>query len=200
MTRAGVFTAVSQGQYLLWEQNIQKLRELARQPPTRYADTVAGFENASNGMAALAAIRDAGVEPRGIEAAYCGHVFQGMAMGQRVLAHIGLAGIPARRGRYLRPLLAARRADVEAYLAAHALPALADPMNEDESITRNRARRRDNASADEMAALFAAAGLTEVASQRYVDEKVGPAGTVRRGERLIAVLAPRALSDSGAHQ
>lgn len=54
VTRAGVFTAVSQGQYLLWEQNIQKLRELARQPPTRYADTVAGFENASNGMAALA--------------------------------------------------------------------------------------------------------------------------------------------------
>src|SRR3990170_1767762 len=44
--------------------------------------------------AALAAIHDAGIEPRQIEAAYCGHVFQGMAMGQRVLAHIGLAGIP----------------------------------------------------------------------------------------------------------
>jgi len=44
--------------------------------------------------AALAAIRDAGIEPRQVEAAYCGHVFQGMAMGQRVLAQIGLAGIP----------------------------------------------------------------------------------------------------------
>ena len=44
--------------------------------------------------AVLAAIHDAGIEPRQIEAAYCGHVFQGMAMGQRVLAHIGLAGIP----------------------------------------------------------------------------------------------------------
>jgi acetyl-CoA acetyltransferase len=44
--------------------------------------------------AALAAIRDAGIEPRQIEGAYCGHVFQGMAMGQRVLAHIGIAGIP----------------------------------------------------------------------------------------------------------
>lgn len=44
--------------------------------------------------AALEAIRDAGIDPRQIEGAYCGHVFQGMAMGQRVLAHIGLAGIP----------------------------------------------------------------------------------------------------------
>jgi acetyl-CoA acetyltransferase len=44
--------------------------------------------------AALAAVHDAVIDPRQIEAAYCGHVFQGMAMGQRVLAHIGLAGIP----------------------------------------------------------------------------------------------------------
>lgn len=44
--------------------------------------------------ATLAAIRDAGIQPRQLEAAYCGHVFQGMAMGQRVLAQIGLAGIP----------------------------------------------------------------------------------------------------------
>jgi len=54
VTRAGVFTAVSGGEYLLWEQNIQKLRELERQPPTRYAETVPDFESAANGMAALA--------------------------------------------------------------------------------------------------------------------------------------------------
>ncbi len=40
------------------------------------------------------AIRDAGVDPRAIQAAYCGHVFQGMVTGQRVLAQVGLAGIP----------------------------------------------------------------------------------------------------------
>lgn len=40
------------------------------------------------------AIRDAEVDPRRIEAAYCGHVFQGMVAGQRVLAQTGLAGIP----------------------------------------------------------------------------------------------------------
>ncbi len=44
--------------------------------------------------AARAAFRDAGVDPRRIQAAYCGHVFQGMAAGQRILAQIGLAGLP----------------------------------------------------------------------------------------------------------
>ena len=41
-----------------------------------------------------AAVADAGIDPRLIEAAYCGHVFQGMVMGQRILAQVGLAGLP----------------------------------------------------------------------------------------------------------
>jgi len=40
------------------------------------------------------AIADAGIDPRVIEAAYCGHVYQGMVTGQRILAQAGLAGIP----------------------------------------------------------------------------------------------------------
>lgn len=44
--------------------------------------------------AVLEAIADSGLHPRRIEAAYCGHVFQGMVTGQRVLAQTGLAGIP----------------------------------------------------------------------------------------------------------
>jgi acetyl-CoA acetyltransferase len=44
--------------------------------------------------AVLEAIADAGIDPRRIEAAYCGHVFQGMVTGQRILANVGLAGIP----------------------------------------------------------------------------------------------------------
>jgi acetyl-CoA acetyltransferase len=40
------------------------------------------------------ALRDASIDPRRIEAAYCGHVFQGMVTGQRILAQLGLAGIP----------------------------------------------------------------------------------------------------------
>src|SRR3972149_6311940 len=40
--------------------------------------------------AVLEAIRDADIDPRRIEAAYCGHVFQGMVAGQRGLAQTGL--------------------------------------------------------------------------------------------------------------
>ncbi len=40
------------------------------------------------------AIDDAGIDARRIEAAYCGHVFQGMVTGQRILAQLGLAGLP----------------------------------------------------------------------------------------------------------
>jgi benzoylsuccinyl-CoA thiolase BbsB subunit len=40
------------------------------------------------------AVADAGIDPRVIEGAYVGHVFQGMVTGQRVLAQVGLAGIP----------------------------------------------------------------------------------------------------------
>jgi biopolymer transport protein ExbB len=42
--RAGVFSVVSDGQYLLWDTAIQKIRELNRQPPTRYVQTVEPYE------------------------------------------------------------------------------------------------------------------------------------------------------------
>lgn len=44
--------------------------------------------------AVKAAVKDAGIEPKAIEAAYCGTVFGGMMSGQRILARIGLTGIP----------------------------------------------------------------------------------------------------------
>lgn len=52
-------------------------------------------DSTSLGVEAVrAAIHDSGIDPRRIQAAYCGHVFQGMVTGQRVLAQIGLAGLP----------------------------------------------------------------------------------------------------------
>lgn len=44
--------------------------------------------------ALLEAVADAGIDPRIIESAYVGHVFQGMVTGQRILAQVGLAGLP----------------------------------------------------------------------------------------------------------
>lgn len=52
----------------------------------------------------------------------------------------GLAGIPARRGRFVRPLLALPRAAIDTYAAAHALPVWADPMNADTRLSRVRFR------------------------------------------------------------
>jgi len=75
----------------------------------------------------------------------------------------GLAGIPAQRGLFLRPLLALPRDAIEGYVASHALPVWADPMNDDAQITRVRFRtevmpalRRENPQLD--AALLRLAG------------------------------------------
>jgi biopolymer transport protein ExbB len=55
--RAGVFSAVSGGRYVLWEidaAGVGKLRDLNKQPPARYLNTVAGFESTDDGMGRLA--------------------------------------------------------------------------------------------------------------------------------------------------
>ena len=44
--------------------------------------------------AAWLAIKDADIHPRKIEIAFCGHVYQGMGVGQRALKEIGLVGQP----------------------------------------------------------------------------------------------------------
>jgi tRNA(Ile)-lysidine synthase len=54
----------------------------------------------------------------------------------------GLAGIPAARGRYLRPLLDTTRAEIEDYCRSFEVPAVADPMNQDPAFLRNRVRAR----------------------------------------------------------
>jgi biopolymer transport protein ExbB len=55
VVRAGVFSVVSEGQYLVWDTDIQKIRELNRQPPTRYLQTVAPYlANTGKGFGVLA--------------------------------------------------------------------------------------------------------------------------------------------------
>lgn len=54
----------------------------------------------------------------------------------------GLTGIRPRRGRLIRPLLTTTRAEVEAYLAAHALPHVEDSTNADTAYARNKLRRQ----------------------------------------------------------
>ena len=52
----------------------------------------------------------------------------------------GLAGIPARRGRVVRPLLDARRAELRTLLDAAGIKYLTDPSNTDPAFFRNRVR------------------------------------------------------------
>ncbi len=52
----------------------------------------------------------------------------------------GVSGIPARRGRIVRPLLTARRADLRADLDVAAVLYRLDPSNADPSYARNRVR------------------------------------------------------------
>lgn len=52
----------------------------------------------------------------------------------------GLAGIPAVRGRYIRPLIETKRADLENYCREHGLSPRIDPSNFDLTYERNRIR------------------------------------------------------------
>jgi biopolymer transport protein ExbB len=52
--RAGPFSAVADGRYLLWDPREQELHELSRQPPARYVATIRAFEDATDGFTPLA--------------------------------------------------------------------------------------------------------------------------------------------------
>jgi biopolymer transport protein ExbB len=55
--RAGVFAAMSEGHYVLWEIDNNgngNLRDLAKQPPAKYVGTIAPFEAITSGIGALA--------------------------------------------------------------------------------------------------------------------------------------------------
>jgi biopolymer transport protein ExbB len=54
VVRAGVFSVVSEGEYLLWDPNQGQLQQLSRQPPARFVDTVGEFESSTEEFAGLA--------------------------------------------------------------------------------------------------------------------------------------------------
>jgi biopolymer transport protein ExbB len=54
VTRAGVFTVISDGEYLLWDSNEQKLQSLSRQPPARFLATIGEYESGGDGLTGLA--------------------------------------------------------------------------------------------------------------------------------------------------
>ncbi len=153
-----------------------------------------GVEAWASAQGAAAVVRGVDVEPRasieaaardaryaaldaiadelGLAVVFLGHTARDQA--ETVLMRIvrgtgpaGLAGIPARRARFVRPLLALPRATIDDYVTAHALPIAADPMNDDLRLARVRMRaeilpalRRENPQLD-AALVRLAASATE---------------------------------------
>ena len=115
---------------------------------------------------------DAIADELGLAVVFLGHTARDQA--ETVLMRIvrgtgpaGLAGIPARRARFVRPLLALPRSAIDDYVTAHALPIAADPMNDDLRLARVRMRaeilpalRRENPQLD-AALVRLAASTTE---------------------------------------
>lgn len=88
---------------------------------------------------------DAIADELGLSAVFLGHTSRDQA--ETVLMRIlrgtgpaGLAGIPATRGRFHRPLLALPRTAIDDHVTRHALPVAADPMNDDLGFARVRIR------------------------------------------------------------
>ncbi len=120
----------------------------------------------------------------------------------------GLAGIPAVRGRYVRPLLEITRAELEAYLAGRGLTYVTDPMNRDLRFTRSRVRhelmprlRRENPLVAQALCRLAAAAreqrdvLDFAAAELLAAARVEPAGlSVARLAKSPPAVAKRAIS------
>ena len=82
----------------------------------------------------------------------------------------GLSGIPPRRGRILRPLLASTRAEIEAYLAENHVGHVEDSSNDSDAYRRNVLRHRVTPVLRELNPRFAeAAGRTAALLRRDED-------------------------------
>ncbi|HCI22097.1 MAG TPA: tRNA lysidine(34) synthetase TilS, partial [Clostridiales bacterium] len=110
----------------------------------------------------------------------------------------GLTGIPARRGRIVRPLLQTPRRDIEEYLTAHGIPHVEDSTNAETDAARNRIRL-DVLPRLESIHPGAAAGITRMSETLAEDEaflaslaeeKLALWGEAIPGAELCAVPRP----------
>ncbi len=99
----------------------------------------------------------------------------------------GLTGIPARRGRIVRPLLQTPRRDIEEYLTAHGIPHVEDSTNAETDAARNRIRL-DVLPRLESIHPGAAAGIARMSE------------TLAEDEAFLASLAEEKACPSGARR
>jgi tRNA(Ile)-lysidine synthase len=122
----------------------------------------------------------------------------------------GLAGIRARRGRVVRPLLELPREALRRAVEAAGIEALDDPTNRDRSLARNRLRHEllpgleaaERGTAERLARLAGAAGGARASLERRLSEALCPEPVAGGGvavlrdafEALPEALAPHALA------
>ncbi len=109
----------------------------------------------------------------------------------------GLAGIPPRRGRVVRPLLGCTRREVEEFCSRQHIPYITDSTNADVAYTRNRVRhellpllRQFNSSVDEAIRRLAAHAAEDSAYLHSLAEEALDAAQVDDGYRT-AIFADR---------
>jgi biopolymer transport protein ExbB len=109
--RAGVFSVVSGGSYLIWDPDIQKIRELNRQPPTRYLQTVGPYEqSAGEGFGTLAVDPSRGSLLRALIETpnQAERIQQGGAVGYAIIV-IGLAALAVGLVKFLSLSITSRK-------------------------------------------------------------------------------------------
>lgn len=122
----------------------------------------------------------------------------------------GLTGIPPRRGLLIRPLLAVTRREIEAYLAAEAVPHREDSSNADLTFARNRIRHQVMPVLRDLNPAFShrlAANLTHLRADRdYLEDQARQALPLRQEEEGVSLSAsdlaalPRPLAVRGVKQ
>ena len=155
---------------------------------------------------------DAAADAAGADAVLLGHtlddqaeqVLLGLARGSGTRS---LAGMPERRGRYLRPFLGLRRSEVEEICAARELDPWHDPTNADPAYARSRVRTTvlpflENELGPGIAeALYRSSRilaqdadyLDAQAAETYARLRRGPDGTGTGNEILLSEESLRAL-------
>jgi tRNA(Ile)-lysidine synthase len=93
----------------------------------------------------------------------------------------GIAGIPPRRGRFVRPLLPFRREDLLGYVAARGIPHLDDPSNRDRRYARSRIRH-------DLCPAAISEPVARTLLQLSADARAADAALRRRAERVLDVV------------
>ena len=182
VTRAGVFTSVSDGSFLRYLPDSGKLVELSRQPAARFRNMASGLESAESGVTAMAldpskgAILSLMVQSPGFEE----RIQQGGSIGYLILV-LGAIGLIIIIRRAIALFLARRAVDKQAVTkeagnknALGRLKLIAT-ANDDESMT-SLGIRLDEALAEESSYLNR--GLPTVAVLAAVSPLLGLLGTV----------------------